>query len=166
MHPRRITSPAASTRQKRRQNLIFGWSRSCISSQRGADWRYLHQTPASACSPAMCCCERRRFDQFLPIPVFASHRAAFFFCFVAAQRSPTFFRNPNVTSQTTTTTPHHTTKKNGNPPSGLPLFRQIQPNPTRGVRLSLRRIQLAVSHNPFEPKSGRSRLAGLSWGFN
>jgi hypothetical protein len=111
----------------------------------------------------MCCCERGRCDQFLPIPVcFPSGRVFFFFfCFVAAQRSPTFFRNPNVTSQHHTTT-HHT--KFGNPPSGLPFFRQIQQ--TRpGWRLSLRRIQLAVSHNPFRNKISRSRLAGPSTAF-
>lgn len=110
----------------------------------------------------MCCCERRRFDQFLPIPVFASHRAAFFFCFVAAQRSPTFFRNPNVTSQTTTTTK----KKMETPRAASPFFGKFNQTQPGVYAWSLRRIQLAVSHNPFEPKSGRSRLAGLSWGFN
>lgn len=103
------------------------------SSQRGADWRYLHQTPASSCSPAMCCCESVADSTNSYQFRFASHRAAFFFLF---RRCPT---QPHILPETpmshhyhTTTHTTHTTQKIGNPPSGLPLFRHIQPNPTRG----------------------------------
>jgi hypothetical protein len=161
MHPRRIVKPARD--KSGGKTSIFGWSRSCIPHNEApiGGTCTKHSFLLQPCDVLL------RASQIRPIPAnsgFASHRAAFFFCFVAAQRSPTFFRNPNVTSHTTHH-PHHTTQKIGNPPSGLPLFRQIQP--TRpGGRLFPRRIQLAVSHNPFEPKSGRSRLAGLSWVFN
>jgi hypothetical protein len=89
-----------------------------------------------------------RASQIRPIPANSGLLAVgprFFFCFVAAQRSPTFFRNPNVTS--------HTTQKMETPRAASPFFfGKFNPN-RPGGRLSLRRIQLAVSHNPFEPKS-------------
>lgn len=70
----------------------------------------------------MCCCERRRFHQFLPIPVCFPSGRVFFFCFVAAQRSPTFFRNPNVTSHTTKTTHTIPPKKMETPRAASPFF--------------------------------------------
>jgi hypothetical protein len=103
----------------------------------------------------MCCCERRRFDQFLPIPVCFSSGRVFFSVSSLPNAAPHSSGTPMS---------HHTPHKKWKPPERPPpFFGKFNPN-RPGGRLSLRRIQLAVSHNPFEPKIGRSRLAGLSWG--
>jgi hypothetical protein len=100
-------------------NLIFGWSRPCIP---------LNEAPiGGTCTKhsflLQPCDALLRAWQIWPIPTnsgFASHRAALFSCFVAAQRSPTFIRNPNVTSHTP---PHPLTpRKKWKPPERPPPF--------------------------------------------
>ncbi|KAH6613385.1 hypothetical protein F5144DRAFT_402378 [Chaetomium tenue] len=110
----------------------------------------------------MCCCERGRCDQFLPIPVcFSSGRVFFFSSASSLPNAAPHSSGTPMSHHAASTTPPHTTQTLETPERPPFLFGKF--NQTRpGWRLSLRRIQLAVSHNPFRPKIGRSRLAGLS----
>jgi hypothetical protein len=126
-----VTDSQPSTRQKRRQNLIFGWSRSCIPHNEApiGGTCTKHQLPPAAlrCAAASVA-DSTNSCQFRFC--FPSGRL-FFFCFVAAQRSPTFFRKPqcHITYHHTHHR-HHTKKKTETPRAASPFFGKFN-QPTR-----------------------------------